>query len=426
MLPQVISGYVVTGSLLHKKSSTTGQFLLAFYARRIKRLTPALVCMILGSTMAFSIMLPPYTRGLKDYYLSAQFGLIGLANVYFSSLPTGYFDEGQGGLEHNPYMHTWSLGVEEQFYLVFPLLVAVAFGKRVTDSGVRLPGLVPPSAYLFGTLCISLIISTRLTMSKPSMAFYLLTSRFWQLMSGALLFEIELQQRLKLDASAGSHDRLSTGKDGAPPSCAFRAALAAAEIVLLVLGGLSLVCTPSKYGFPIPWSFLAIVFALGVISIGSSESVAVIRTHATEPPSTPPVLFKSMHTTRSRPRHRHRLSFSACLLTDTPVSLSVCHCYSLPHEVHGQLASTSSHGCSQRSAVRLHRPALVPAVPVPLAHLRTLPLDFWPRGEQIDGAVLDSCLRSDHLPRSRARVPWVAAAQALARLRCAPTDRGSA
>ena len=88
-------------------------------------------------------MLPPYTRGLKDYYLSAQFGLIGLANVYFSSLPTGYFDEGQGGLEHNPYMHTWSLGVEEQFYLVFPLLVAVAFGKRVTDSGVRLPGLVP-------------------------------------------------------------------------------------------------------------------------------------------------------------------------------------------------------------------------------------------------------------------------------------------
>jgi peptidoglycan/LPS O-acetylase OafA/YrhL len=88
----VISGYVVSASLLRAQSSTVGALLLGFYARRIKRLTPALLTMVVLSSLAISMLLPSRTH--DDFYASAQLALVGLANLHFALLPTGYFDEG--------------------------------------------------------------------------------------------------------------------------------------------------------------------------------------------------------------------------------------------------------------------------------------------------------------------------------------------
>jgi peptidoglycan/LPS O-acetylase OafA/YrhL len=111
----VISGFVVSGSLLHKQSSTVPVFLASFYARRVKRLAPALACVILlGSLAAAMLIPPPIAIDLDDYYVSAAWGLVGMANNHFAARGTAYSDEGPEALEYNPFTHLWSLGVEEQ------------------------------------------------------------------------------------------------------------------------------------------------------------------------------------------------------------------------------------------------------------------------------------------------------------------------
>ena len=128
----VISGFVVTSSLLRKQYETPSALIVAFYSRRIKRLTPALLVMVTVASLVFSCILDPlFTSNFREYYYSGQLSLVGWANVHYASLPTGYFDEGAGALELNPFTHCWSLSVEEQFYFLFPALVVLAYGRQV-------------------------------------------------------------------------------------------------------------------------------------------------------------------------------------------------------------------------------------------------------------------------------------------------------
>lgn len=124
----VISGYVVTGSLLSNTETTMSAYIAGFYARRVKRLTPALVLMV--AVMAFLLRLlvespPGHTAAwlpedmkvappFDGYFLSGQLSLVGLANLYYATLKVSYFSQGTRSLEYNPFTHCWSLGVEEQ------------------------------------------------------------------------------------------------------------------------------------------------------------------------------------------------------------------------------------------------------------------------------------------------------------------------
>ncbi len=166
----VISGYLITGVLA--ADLRQGRFnLWGFYERRARRILPALFLVIAACVLpAAAIMLPGQ---------HADFGLAILAAVGFVSNllyhgSTGYF---MPSADVMPLLHTWSLAVEEQFYLFFPVILYVAWrlGPRSLPAVVALFGLA------------SLGISLWLSQTDPAANFYLLSARAWELMAGAMM-----------------------------------------------------------------------------------------------------------------------------------------------------------------------------------------------------------------------------------------------
>ena len=116
----VISGYLITGIIQREHHLQTFSF-VHFYARRVKRIFPALFVVLLLSAFIATFLLPPETY--INFMKSARYASAQLANIFFSR-EVGYFNEGFSG---QPLLHTWSLGVEEQFYLFWPLLIFLCF-----------------------------------------------------------------------------------------------------------------------------------------------------------------------------------------------------------------------------------------------------------------------------------------------------------
>jgi peptidoglycan/LPS O-acetylase OafA/YrhL len=166
----VISGFLITSIIVkeHKAGSFT---LSAFYERRIRRIIPALfVVMIACLPFALWLMRPSELEA---------FGKSMIAVVFFSSnilfyLESGYFD---AATELKPLLHTWSLGIEEQYYLAFPIFVGLVIKYREA----ALPHCLAAIAI------ISFLISLWLANISPSANFYLIPSRAWELMAGSLL-----------------------------------------------------------------------------------------------------------------------------------------------------------------------------------------------------------------------------------------------
>jgi peptidoglycan/LPS O-acetylase OafA/YrhL len=166
----VISGYLITKILL--KELDQGRFSIsAFYVRRVRRIAPALIAVLVVTTiLAYLVLLP---TELKDYALQLITAVFSASNFYFWS-QSGYFD---GQSLSKPLLHTWSLAVEEQYYLFFPLLLAFVFrrGRRwVTPVLVVI------------ALC-SLGASAWAVVYYPSFAFYWPVTRIWELLCGSLL-----------------------------------------------------------------------------------------------------------------------------------------------------------------------------------------------------------------------------------------------
>lgn len=176
----VISGYLITGNILGGIQSNSFS-VVDFYRRRVRRIFPALLAVLLAVVVFgwFSLFPDEYGRLGKHTAYSAGFA----AN--FSLLQeSGYFDTDS---VTKPLLHLWSLGVEEQYYLVWPFVVLVALRA---EWGVAVVG----AALLIGSFAYSI----HALKVDASAAFYLPQSRFWELMIGSLL-AIHLFNRTQLE-----------------------------------------------------------------------------------------------------------------------------------------------------------------------------------------------------------------------------------
>ena len=172
----VISGFVITSSLYKRPSKNFKDFISGFYERRVKRLVPALSVFVLIT----SIMICFFKQHAILSLRTGLTALFGLSNLYLLKQSTNYFAE---ETQFNVFTQTWSLGVEEQFYILFPFIIWFSgFGKQ-TKNGVRNLFLTISSltiASLFGFVHLYSI-------NQPA-AYFLMPLRFWEMASGCLLF----------------------------------------------------------------------------------------------------------------------------------------------------------------------------------------------------------------------------------------------
>ena len=165
----VISGFLISSILFTEITEHRFSFAV-FYGRRIRRIFPALaVCLATVLAYGFVCLTPPELAQLgKHVFFGASF----LSNIALWS-ESGYFD---GAATYKPLLHLWSLGIEEQFYIVWPALLWLAFQLKANVGRLL--------AVLF---LASFAINVLLSLTDISDDFYLPVSRFWELLAGAAL-----------------------------------------------------------------------------------------------------------------------------------------------------------------------------------------------------------------------------------------------
>lgn len=184
----VISGFLIT-TIIRDELERGAFSILEFYKRRVLRIVPALMAVLTATmVMAYFVMLPSQLTDLGGSVIAAA---LFFSNIWFWKANDGYFIADS---EFFPLLHTWSLAVEEQFYLFFPLLMIVI--ARYFFSRY---------AAVILTLCIgSFLLCLWGTANEPSATFYLLPTRAWELGVGALLAVITIPEGLKRRIGEGA------------------------------------------------------------------------------------------------------------------------------------------------------------------------------------------------------------------------------
>lgn len=253
----VISGFVITAMLMREWDTTGGIRLVRFYVRRFKRLTPALALTV-GVVMVATVLLSPI--GSQQIAAKTAMGAMLLAaNAVIVRTTGDYFD---APAEANPLLNTWSLSVEEQFYLVFPaiLLIGWLLGRRA-----RRPQFVPVVVVgAVGAVSFALAMAGSVGIEIPLMpdwfvGFYGPATRAWEFAVGALL------------ALGGTRLAVFSPRRALPLMIAGAGMLAA-----------SLWFITDTTPFPGVWTLLPVAGTLLLIAAGSSDTV-VARALASGP-----------------------------------------------------------------------------------------------------------------------------------------------
>ena len=234
----VISGFLISGIVW--KALAVGDFSFArFYANRILRIFPALLTVLLTLYVAgWWLLMPAEYAHLGK--LTA--GGVGFANNFLLWMEAGYFDKASA---LKPLMHLWSLGIEEQFYLGFPLFIVILWRLKVS----ALPALI-------GLALLSFALSIYQVGIRPESAFFLPQYRFWELLAGALL-SWQYRQR--------------GGRSSTLLSSPQRADVASLLGLALLLSAFFLVDAEAK--FPGWWATLPVAGACLLIAAGKDASV---------------------------------------------------------------------------------------------------------------------------------------------------------
>lgn len=231
----VISGYVISRSLAKSNAPSFHVFVLDFYKRRVLRIFPALVvCLLL--TSLFAKLFIPDGFWLSDHNdWTGLWAFFGVSNFFLVNHTDGYFST---RIPFNPYVHTWSLAVEEQFYVFFPLIFYLWLRLRSNNNQHhRIVFTALPVIALF-----SLAWAAHETQTAHERAFYLLPSRFWELAAGGMLYQFHSYRPHYFDQASRWLNPLG--------------------ILFLVIG----FTLASEAHFPFPWAVVPVLGAMLLIA----------------------------------------------------------------------------------------------------------------------------------------------------------------
>lgn len=236
----VVSGFLITGLLLREYDRTGRISFTGFYKRRIKRILPASIVVILVTAVA-SYLLLPKSRADSSLW-DAVWAFLFVGNWRFASSGTDYFQE---GVAPSPLQHFWSLAVEEQFYFIWPWLllgifVLVArFGRRGTERTVA-------GILMLMVSILSFWWALYETGSNPTVAYFSTFSRAWELGIGALIA-----------VAAPAFSRIP----GVVRTAVTWAGLAGLVVAIAVIS--------SSNAFPAPWAALPVLSTAMIIMAGT-------------------------------------------------------------------------------------------------------------------------------------------------------------
>jgi len=232
----VISGFLITSIIWRERQAGRFSF-IDFWARRARRILPALFVMIAATLAVGWFLLAP--KDYEELGRSAHYQVTFTSNLLFSR-QHGYFDASS---DIKPLLHTWSLAVEEQFYIFFPLLLAL-LSSRLKHWRLA----------LFAVLLVSFGMSVWAVQHEPQKAFFLLHLRAWELLAGAML---AVQPKREWRAS---------------PALAQGVSLASLALILIAVLGYD-----AKTPFPGATALLPVLGVVGLIWANGQQPTWVAR-----------------------------------------------------------------------------------------------------------------------------------------------------